>query len=146
MTRLRFNLAQLMAIVLFIGFGFAALRNADALYASAAFSLAALTVSVAIAGACSREQAARMPWAGFALAGGLCLVIWLSTSATAGGLNGPPYSLLYRLRPYINPGASGGNTLIAYAQVSHSLEVVLLGCIGAIAGRLMTPKGGRPNS
>jgi len=40
MNRFRFTLAQLMAIVLFIGFGFAALRNANALWASATFSLA----------------------------------------------------------------------------------------------------------
>ena len=40
MTRLRFTLAQLIAFVLFIGFGFAALRNADGLWASAAFSSA----------------------------------------------------------------------------------------------------------
>ena len=71
MTRLRFTLAQLMAVVLFIGFGFAALRNANGLWASATFSLAILTVSVAVAGACSRQGRARMPWAGFAVAGGL---------------------------------------------------------------------------
>lgn len=50
MNRFRFTLAQLMAIVLFIGFGFAALRNANALWTSATFSLAILTVSVALAG------------------------------------------------------------------------------------------------
>ena len=84
MSRLRFTLAQLMAVVLLIGFGFAALRNANGLWASATFSLAILTVSVAVAGACSRQGRARTPWAGFAVAGGLTLVFWLSTSSTIG--------------------------------------------------------------
>jgi hypothetical protein len=145
MSRLRFTLAQLMAVVLLIGFGFAALRNANGLWASATFSLAILTVSVAVAGACSREGRARMPWAGFAVAGGLSLVIWLSTPSTIGYVNGPPYPMLYRLQSYLNPGASGGGPFIAYTQISHSLDVVLLGCLGAIMGRLLAAKGEQPN-
>jgi hypothetical protein len=145
MTRLRFTLAQLIALVLYLGFGFAALRNATALWASAALSLAVLTVSVALAGACSRKAAARMPWAGFAIAGGISLVIWLSTSSTIGYVNGPPHSFLYELGPYINPDASGGRPLIAYTQISHSLDAILLGCLGAIFGRLLAPKDDRSN-
>ena len=86
-----------------------------------------------------------MPWAGFAVAGGLCLVVWLSTSETIGYVNGPPYPLLYELQPYLNPQASGGRPLIAYTQISHSLDVVLLGCLGAIMGRLLAAKDERPN-
>jgi hypothetical protein len=145
MNRLCFTLAQLMAIVLYCGFGFAALRNANALWASAAFSLAILAVSVALAGACSRKRWARMPWAGFAVAGGLCLVVWLTTAQTIGYVNGPPHPLLYELQPYLNPQASGGRPFIAYTQISHSLDVVLLGCLGAILGRLLAAKDERPN-
>jgi hypothetical protein len=150
MRRFRFTLAQLMAIVLVIGFGFAALRNANALWASATFSLAILTVSVAIAGACSRKEGARMPWAGFAVAGGLYLMSWLSSSSTNGPLYGTPdpllYRLLYMLRPYINPETSSGSSYIAYTHISHSLETVLFGCIGAILGRLLAVKDDRPKS
>lgn len=146
MTRLRFNLAQVMASVLFIGFGFAALRNADGLYASAAFALALLTVSVALAGACSRKGRARMPWAGFAAAGGLYLGAWLWTSLTNIGIEGPPRHVLFWLQPYINPAASGGTPYIAFGQVSRSLEVVLVGCIGAIAGRILAPTEERAGS
>ena len=145
MNRLRFTLAQLMVIVLFIGSGFAALRTADALWASVALSLAILTVSVALAGACSRKVGARMPWAGFGIAGGLCLVIWLSTSSTIGYVNGPPYPLLYGLQPHINPEASAGRPFIAYTQISHSLDVVILGCLGAIIGRLLAATVEQPN-
>ena len=144
MTRPRFTLAQLMAVVLLVGFGFAALRNANPSWASATFSLAILAVSVALAGACSRKEGARMPWAGFAVAGGLSLVIWLCTSSTIGFVNGPPHPLLYRLQPYINPGASGGGPFIAYTQIAHSLDVVLLGGLGAIMGRLLAAKDEPP--
>jgi hypothetical protein len=145
MTGLRFTLAQLMAFVLYLGFGFAALRNATALWASAAFCLAVLTVSVALAGACSRKAGARMPWVGFAVAGGISLVIWLSTSSTIGYVNGPPHPLLYGLQPYVNPEASGGRLFIGYTQISHSLDAILLGCLGAILGRLLAPKDDRSN-
>ena len=146
MGRLRFTLAQLMAIVFYFGFGFAALRNANALWSSATFSLAILTVSVAFAGACSRKEAARMPWAGFAAGGGLWLVVWLSTPSTIGHVNGPPYPLVYVLRPYLNPGASAGGPFIAFAQIAHSLNVMLLGCFGAVMGHLLAAKDERPNS
>ena len=86
-----------------------------------------------------------MPWAGFAVAGGLCLVIWLSTSSTIGYVNGPPYPLLYRLRPYINPEASRGDPVIAYTQICHSLDVIIHGCLGAIMSGLLAAKDDRPN-
>ena len=147
MTRLRFTLAQLMAIVLYFGFSFAALRNADAFWASATFSLAIIMVSVAFLGAYARKEEAPMSWAGFATAGGACLVIWLSTSQTVGSLNGPPEPLLYKFQPYIHPMAPGAKSaLIAYTQICHSLDVILLGLVGAVLGHLVAVKDDRPNS
>jgi hypothetical protein len=144
MTRVRFTLAQLMAIVLYFGFGFAALRNADAVWASAAFSLAIISVSVALAGAVARNQEARMSWAGFATAGGVRLAIWISTPQTIAFLNGPPEPLLYNLQPYINPMANAGRPLIAYTQICHSLDVIVLGLVGAALGHLLAAKEQRP--
>jgi hypothetical protein len=144
MTRLRFTLAQLMAIVFYIGFGFAALRNADAFWASATFSLAIITVSVALAGACARKDG-RMSWAGFATAGGIRLVIWLSTPQTVGSLNGPPHPLLYGLQEYINPMASGGGRFIAYNQICNSLDIIFLGFVAAALSRFVAVKDDRPN-
>ena len=58
-----------------------------------------------------------MPWAGMAIAGGACLVIWLATPNTVGFVSGPPHLLvfwgLYKLQPYINPTVAGGEELIA---------------------------------
>ena len=42
MTRFRVNIAQLMAVVLFLGLGFAALRNADQFLASVTFTLSTM--------------------------------------------------------------------------------------------------------
>jgi hypothetical protein len=144
MTWLRFTIAQLMTIVLYVGFGFAALRNADAFWASATLSLAIVSVSVALAGAFARKNEARMSWAGFAFAGGACLVIWLSTSQTVGSLNGPPQPLLNRFQPFINPLASGGGAFIAFTQICHSLDVILLGLVGAALCRLLAVKNDQP--
>ena len=145
MTRLRFTLAQLMAIVLYSAFGFAALRNADAFWASTTFSLTIISVSVALVGAFGSKKEARMTWAGFAVAGGVNLVIWLATSQTVGYLNGPPPALLYTLQPYINPTASGGASFIAYTQICNSLNVVFVGLVAAVLSRLVAVKNDQPN-
>lgn len=140
MRRLRLTIAQLMSVIFFVGFGVAALRNANEFWASATFSLAIVTVSVTVAGASARQGGARMPWVGFAVAGGSYLVIWLLAGKDTGFIYGSPRSLLHALRPYINPEASGGAELIAYVQTCRSLEAGLLGLIGAILSCLAAPK------
>src|SRR5262249_51237826 len=136
MNRFRFTLAQLMAIVLYCGFGFAALRNANAFWASATFSLAIIAVSVALAGICARKGD-RTSWVGFAIAGGVRLIIWLSTPETVGSLNGPPRPLLYGLQEYINPLASGGKELICYLQICNSIDVIFVGLVSAALSRFL---------
>jgi hypothetical protein len=142
MTRPRITIAGLMAIVLYVAVGFAALRNADVFWASATLSLAILSVSVALAGTLSGRGRARITWAGFAAASLTCLVIWLSTQNTVGFGSGPPRLLafwaLHNLLPYLNPAASrGGEPYIYYVQVSYSLEAILFGMIGAFLSRLI---------
>jgi hypothetical protein len=51
MTRLRFNLAQLMAVVFCLGFGFAALRSADDFWASVTYTVAIIMIAAAPVGA-----------------------------------------------------------------------------------------------
>jgi hypothetical protein len=74
MTRPRYSLAQLMAILVYLGFGFAALRNADEFWATATYSIAVLTIAAAPVGAIARRGAARSTWAGFAVFGWTYLV------------------------------------------------------------------------
>jgi hypothetical protein len=97
MTRYRFTLAQLMAIVLFIGFGFAALRSASVLWASAVFTLAVAVLSVAVLGAMARRGRARMTWAGFALFGWVYLGTTFGPWAAVHGVTAPPYATRWPL-------------------------------------------------
>src|SRR2546423_1907622 len=91
MTRLRFTLAQLMAAVVFIGLGFAALRSASVLWASAVFTLTVAVLSAAILGAMGRRGRARMTWAGFALFGWVYLGTTFGPWADGNGVKAPPY-------------------------------------------------------
>ena len=149
MSWLRFTIAQLMAIVLFAAIGMAALRNASKFWASAVFTLAILTVSVAIVGAVARTGKLRMAWAGYAVAGWSCLIIWLATPNTVGYMDGPPRLIVYwgllSLQGWINPTAGAGAELIAYAQISHTLEVIFLGLAGSVLGRCFPLIKDRPD-
>jgi hypothetical protein len=141
----RMTISTSMALVSFVAFGLAALRNANEFWASTAFSLAVITVSVALVGALARKGKARIAWAGFAATGMACLAVWLSTPESVGGLNGPPRMIAFRLfdllQPHINPAASGGQPYIHYVQVSNSLEVVLLATIGSFLSRFAVVRG-----
>jgi hypothetical protein len=157
MSRPRLTIAQSMAIVLYVGFGFAALRNADDFWASVTFTLAIITVSVAFVGAFARKGRARTTWSGFAVFGLAYLIIGLwpplnvPTSvyfSFAPGQRPTPALLvdwgLHRLQPYLHtlpPGAAG---FIPYDQVSHSLGSIVFGLIGAVLGRLVAVKDDRP--
>ncbi len=149
MRWLRFTIAQLMVLVFFVGVGFAALRNANEFWASAMFTVAIITVSIALAVAALSKGKARVAWAGYAVTGWACLIIWLATPNTVGYWSGPPRMLvywgLYHLQASIQPMASGAAPFIFYAQISHSLEVIFLGLAGAVVGRLLTLKDDRPN-
>jgi hypothetical protein len=142
MNRFRFSIAQLMALVLFVGFGFAALRNANEYWASASFGLAIVAVSVGLAGACSRKEGARMPWAAFGIAGGLSLWTWVSATSANGPAGKPPSPLFEMLQSYMTPATD----VVAYIQVSYSLDAVLLGCLGAIIGQFLAQNDERPNA
>ncbi len=137
MNRMRFTLAQLMAVVFYCGLGFAALRNADRFWASAMFSVAIVSVAVAAAAALAGKGRARTAWAAFALAGGARLVIWLSTFTTVGFLDGPPRALLHGYQAYLSPMAAGGAPYIAYTQICNSLDVIILGLSAAIVASLV---------
>jgi hypothetical protein len=157
MSRLRFTLAQLMAVVLYFGFGFAALRNADDFWASATFTLAISAISVAFVAAFARRGKARTTWSGFAVFGLAYLIIglWpplhvinsLYDSYSAGQRPTPILLFdwgLHRLQPFLKPVPPGRAGFIPYDQVSHSLGVILFGLVGAVLGRLVALKGDRP--
>jgi hypothetical protein len=158
MTRFRFSLAQLMAIVLYFGFAFAALRNADRIWASATFTLSIMTISTALVGAFVRRGPARPAWIGFAVFGWTYLSIGMVPPRASGGLGiGPlpwPPNLIEwgiaSLQPYLRPVSSAqmfmsGSLLTPYEQVGNSLGIVLFGLVGAVAGRLLAVRDKRAN-
>ena len=155
MNRLRFTLAQLMAIVLYLGFGFAALRNADEFWASATYTLAITLIAGALVGAFARSGRARTPWVGFAVFGWTYLLIVHLPAWGVGGLGfgpiGKPHLLIEwgtaRLQPYIKPPPPGmgvmAGDMMHYEQVSRSLGIILFGLVGAVLGRLLSAKDER---
>jgi hypothetical protein len=149
MTRLRFTLAQLMVLVLVLGFGFAALRNADHYWANATYTIAILSVSTALLGAIVRRGTARVPWIGYAVFGWTYILLELLPSWTPSGFGfervaRPTLMIMWaigRLQPYIN----GSTHLFHYDQVSYSLGIILFGLVGSIIGRFIAPKQEPPN-
>jgi MFS family permease len=141
-----------MAIVIYVGFGFAALRNANDLWATSAYTLAILAVSAAVVGAVARKGRARMTWLGFAVFGGASLLIWLSTCETIDhSWNGPPAPVmtwgLRSLELHINQNIPVGHeNSMNFIQVCHSLEVILFGLVGAAMGRLVAAKDDQLNA
>jgi hypothetical protein len=167
MNHLRFTLAQLMVIVLFIGFGFAALRSASVLWASAVFTFTVATLSVAVLGAMARRGRARMTWAGLALFGWVYLGTTFGPWAAVNGVTAPPYATRWPLDYWdakvlsrggwmetappgemLFPRFSGGLWLPDAFQTrrsGHCLAAILFGLVGAVSGRILAPRDERPN-
>ena len=153
MTRLRFSIAQLMALVIYLGFGFASLRNADPFWASATYSLAIITIAAAPVAAFARRGTARMAWAGFTVFGWTYLLIAQIPPWPIGGLGSGPIPKpvlliewgIARLQSQVNPQSMRTSYWVQYEQVSHSLGIVLFGLAGAAVGRALAVKGERPD-
>jgi hypothetical protein len=148
MTRFRFNIAQLMAVVLYFGFGFAALRNANPFWASVSHTLAILLILAAVVGALAQRGVARLSWAGIAIFGWAYLLIELLPDRAVGSFGaGPipwPGPLIEigtaQLQPYIHPFARGSSDYVEYDQVSHSLGLILFALLGGMLGRIFARK------
>ena len=144
MNRLRFSIAQLMAVIFYFGFGFAALRNGGVIWASLTFDLAIISIAAAIV-------APRWEGQGPHVMCRICDGWWDSSGrldfppAPVGSLYGPPLAFLYQFQAYINPVASGGAPLIWYVQISMSLDVLLVGVVGGVVGHFIAMKKDRPN-
>ncbi len=142
MTRPRTTIAQLMAIVFYLGIGFAALRNADDFWASATYTLSIFVISAALLGALIRKGTRRPTWIGFAVFGWAYLVVGRLPGFYTpfdGSLNAPSLLIEWgakQLQPYIYPPGAATN-FSAYLQVSHSLGIILFGLVGAIVAHFI---------
>ena len=152
MSRLRLTIAQLMAIVLLVGFGFAAIRNSNQLWANAAYTLAFFMISAAPLGGLARKGAARMALSGFAVFGWARLLVGsmpqMTDNVFGWGPIPPPkllnvYAFTYLL-PLVAPSAPGftGYTFDD-AGTYFSLEIIFFGSVGAVVGQLLAVKDER---
>lgn len=150
MSRLRLTIGQSMAVVAYLAFGFAAIRNANAFWASATFSVAVIMTLGASLGSLPRKGKTRMTWAGFAVFGWAYLLLGLLPPRAEGLFGSGPvpwpelpmsFAMSY-LYPYIEP-PSGFQP--EHDQVIYSLQLILFSLVGAVVGHLVAVKDDRPN-
>jgi hypothetical protein len=149
MTRPRSTIAQLMACVLYAAFGFAALRNADDLWADATYTIAIISLAAALLGAIVRGGRARVSWIGYAVFGWTYLLLDLLPAWTVSIFGfqqiARPHLLIGRATAQVQPYISKSQILLPYDQVSHSLGIILSGLLGAVLAHLLASKDDRPN-
>lgn len=106
MSRIRFSIAGLMAIVSIVAVGIAALRNASVLWASVTFTLAVVMMLAAVVGVAARRGRGRVVWFGFAVFGWAYLAAafgpwpWLNNQ----GLRPPPLLSTELLNYFLSQG------------------------------------------
>ena len=105
----RLSILGLMAVVLFVAVGFAALRSTSALWASAVFTLTVALLSASILGAVARRGDARLPWHGFAVFGWAYLLTTFWLWPEPNGVTAPPY-LSKHLIDYFQPSTANART------------------------------------
>jgi hypothetical protein len=137
MSRLRFSIASLLGLVLFLAVGLAALRAADDLWDSAVFTGTLVILLIAVLLAVHRTERQRAFWLGFAVFG------WVALAASLV----PPIEarlLTTKLLAYLDskvPGRGNGETLsIAINTSSPSQADLMVG----ISPSATAPNTSRP--
>jgi hypothetical protein len=158
MTRIRFTIAQLIAIVLFAGVGFAALRSLTMLWASAIFTLTLAVLLIGVLGTMAHRGRARLTWAGFALFGWAYLFALFGAWPDLNGLTTPPLlttRLLQQVGPQIlgsawsGPVYAGEETVAVagvtvrspkqFRRIGHCFMSLVFGLVSAGIGRTFAP-------
>jgi hypothetical protein len=139
------SIAGLMACVLCVGLGLAALRNADQWWARGAYTVAITAIASALVLATIGGRRIRGISTGFTVFGLTYLLIDLlpprSINSFGFGPQSYPSLLIEQgfvlIQPFLKPMPNGDTQgFIHYDQVGHSLAVLIFGSIGAILGRL----------
>jgi hypothetical protein len=158
MRRIRFNIASLLAAVLLLAVGFAALKESNDLWDSGLFSLTLIALLASIPLAVHRGEASRAFWFGFALFGWGYLAVSLVPSIefrllTTKGLAyldskmpGRPAVIEIKLA-LANPGATSNPMQNVAAVTGDSIQVATSGSekvtiLDATTGRLLGGFGG----
>jgi hypothetical protein len=88
--RVRFSIASVMAVVLFLAVGFAGLHVASVLWASALFTITVTLFAAAILGASACRGPSRMTWLGFGIFGWTYLLATFWLWPGPNGVSAPP--------------------------------------------------------
>ncbi len=88
----RFSIRALLAFILLVGFGLAALRGATLPWAAASILLALAAVGTSVLGVATRRGRDRAPWLGFAVFGGLYFGLHFGPRAIASRSSSPETS------------------------------------------------------
>jgi hypothetical protein len=91
MKRSLFSIAGMMALVVLIALGFAALRNPTLFWASLIFTATVAFLAMAILGTLARRGRARMTWAGVAVFGWIYVALSFGPVPNANGVTYPPF-------------------------------------------------------
>jgi hypothetical protein len=141
--RQRFGLAGLMAYIVVIGLGIAALRNADRWWACGMNTLALLTAAAAIVGATLGQGRFRRLCTGYAA---FSLIYFAADLLPPRNVNSfgfgpnPPATMLIEaafvaIQPQLKPMLPSDNAgHIYYDQVGRALAIILFGSFGAAWG------------
>ena len=114
LRRVRFSIAGLMAAVFILAVGFAGLRAASLLWASALFTSAVTLLLSAVLGAAACQGPSRMPWLGFGVFGWTYLLATFWLWPAPNGITAPPL-LTKALLDYFQPSSvlGDGGTIAA---------------------------------
>ena len=86
----RTTILGLMGLVLLMALGFAALRSASLLWASAMFTTAVIVLSASVLGVFANRGPSRLPWLGFATFGWIYFLMTFWLWPDKNGMNAPP--------------------------------------------------------
>jgi hypothetical protein len=160
---LRFSILWLMALVLLVAVGFAALGNPTELWASAIFTLTVGLLCYSVVGAMFLRGRRRAYWGGFATFGWVYLILVFNILSAKTGLESPPL-LTTRLLAYVDralhPPATASERLyealinppnfttspvgmpmtvslsLSFYQIGHSLAALVVALIGSVVARI----------
>jgi hypothetical protein len=147
MSRIRFNIASLLVVVVAFAVGIAALREANETWESGLFTLALTVLLVSILLAIHRAESRRAFWIGFALFGTTYLALSLVPSiesrlATTKVLAYLDSKVPGRTQSFFKIQVTGGNQVhaVAFSPQGNQLATSSLGTVklwDATTGRLL---------
>ena len=157
--RVRFTIRGLMALVLLLGFGFAALRGATLGWAVASILIALLALCSATLGAVVRCGSSRPSWVGFAIFGWAYFLLhfgpWAEWTTGYSPAHFTTWAidrlLLSRLDPELEAGQaisgvesfvilSSGKSGSFFCAVFHTIASLLFGLIGSALGIVLSER------